>query len=225
MKILGTSRYSILQLKDAAKKLKLSFTLSMAPTLGVTAVKKSFGDKPVLQIVGKISSVRETRLPVLVTDSITAFSHANIPVYNPEDMCEVVTAALTARDIEVEVQSLDYMAYVSVAATASFMTEIQTAIYQITNPVLRKEVQANIIRFLDSRISGGVLKKLLQSNSRLEPIYALMNSAKAIALRSAVRRFRAGEDLAALELETKFTSFDIKYITRSAELTEARSLK
>lgn len=218
MRVCGTSRYSMLQLQRAAKEMGLTFIVHRISKGNGQPLRAIVGaGVPSLQLVGGLHSFRRRALPTLVTDCLSALSNTNLPIYNEADPQLVIEKALTTPKIEPDLNQPELLDYVEIAASPSHLMEIQTAIYRISNLPLRKQIQAAIIQFLDSRLSATQLKKLLSSSSKLEPLSNLMDSKESLALRDAVAQYRQGTDIAQLELETKFTSFDIMYITRSSE--------
>lgn len=218
MKVCGTSRYSMFQLQRAAKEMGLTFILHRITKASGQPLRSIVGaGVPSLQIVGGLDSFRRRALPTLVTDCLSALSNTNLPVYNEADPQLVIEKALNTPVIEPQLAQPELIDYVAIAASPSHLMEIQTAIYKVSNLPLRKQVQAAIIQFLDSRLSATQLRKLLSSSSKLETLSNLMASKESIALREAVARYRQGVDIAQIELETKVTSFDVMYITRSSE--------
>jgi len=141
----------------------------------------------------------------------------NIPQMEGDDVGEALRAARSLAPIELRISTPKIMDYVNTAVKPSFLMGVQTALYQIANPTLRKTVQSAVVQFFDTKLSLTALCKMLKENYRTEHLVALVASAEALALREAVLRFRKGEDLLNLELETKFMSFDLLYIVRSSD--------
>jgi len=222
MKICGTHKFSIHHISEALKVMKVPHILYRAPLEKFRGLKlrvgKGYAKVVVVDGLSSLSgSIRSKNLFIVVSAPLAELVRTNIPQMEGDDVGEALRAARSLAPIELRISTPKIMDYVNTAVKPSFLMGVQTALYQIANPTLRKTVQSAVVQFFDTKLSLTALCKMLKENYRTEHLVALVASAEALALREAVLRFRKGEDLLNLELETKFMSFDLLYIVRSSD--------
>ena len=220
MKICGTHKFSILQLSEILKSLRLTHLVyrshSGESNLGLKE-RVGEGKAPILVADG-LSSIRKKKGLIIVSAPLAELQSTNIPKLAGEDLVSEIEEAMEMEDIELKIKPPSIMHYVNTAVKPSFLMGVQTTLYQIPNPAVRKAAQTAVIQFLDTSLGLAALCKMLKSNLTTEPLIPLVNSPTSLALREAVARYRKGEDILQIEAETKFMSFDILYIARSSDL-------
>lgn len=217
MNICGTHKFSILQISQAISELGHSHLIYRAHGEFFPVLKRKVGngDTSILVADG-IKSIRNKKF-VVVTAPIAELAMTNIPILKGDDLPTEIEEMFKNEPTKLEIKNPEIMDFVNTAVTPSILTDIQTRLYQISNPMLRKSAQVAIIKFLDTRLSLTSTCKILRANYKTEDLAELVSRPEALALREAVIRYRKGEDLLKVELETNFTSFDILYVCRSAE--------
>lgn len=223
-KVIGSVRFSPWQVSEALKSMNVSHYLSLRGMH--RGVSKQIGDRPQVYIVGALHSIRPRMLPhiVFLCGAKTALAQTSAK-YMLEDLAPDTIKAVMAkvRPYTFKVNAPSIMDYVNTAVRPSFLMDVQTMLYQISNAGIRKIAQASVIKFFDSKLGPRQLKSLLQGNYATEPILQLMQDPRALHLRDAVARVRAGEDPTAVTLETEFLPFDLLYVMRSSEKSDANT--
>ena len=221
-RICGTHKYSARQLSEFVSELKLTHLVYRAHSSArsVLRYRVGHGDATVLIADGLNSIRRKSKGLVIVTAPRAELALTNIPMLDGVDLHVEIEEALQSDPLTLEIKTASVMDFVNVAVKPSILTDIQTSLYRISNPQLRKSAQTGIVRTLDSKQSLFKLIRELKANFYTEPLGELAQKPEFEALKAAVLRFRKGEDPLSIELSSQFTSFDILYIARSSDLID-----
>lgn len=217
MIVYGTFRYSPFDLSQALQELGWVHGVYRSASGNNRSVRQRHGEGAFKAVVAiGLSSVPLKAKKVFVVAPKSELELTNIPLINSDiPLIQAIEEANTKIE-KVELHTVSIMEYVDSAAKPSFLNKVQTHIYQLgTN--LQGPVRKQIISYLDSKLSYIRLRHFLKSNLNYAPLMILMDSPEAFKLRAVVERYRKGEDLAELELETSVASFDVSYITRASE--------
>ena len=212
LKICGTYRLSILDISRALSAVGVAHIINNAPT------KTKIGEGPARAFIadGLRSVIRRKGL-IIVVDSKTALTYSNVPIWDasPEDIISSLHELKQWPRTTVVVRKPTIMSLVNQAVTPSFLTDVQTLLYRISNHALRKAAQQGVISYLNSETSKKALLETFGTSYAFDALKELIARPTAGVLREAVSRFRKGEDIKRIEKDTKCSSFDIMYLVRS----------
>jgi hypothetical protein len=178
-----------------------------------------------VHIIPKVSVPRE-RLIYLVIDARSALATTNIDnSLWPEQRNEYFIPSLIAKLKEVRKANTSWefvskdpsiLDYVNVATKPSFLNDLQTEFYRISNYAQRKEIQIACIAYFGGFLSFSKLKTQLKSNLKFQELLRLMESPKARELQEAVAqlRFKSVDQVAK---DTGFETFELSYILKSSQ--------
>ena len=228
LKICRTSSYSILEISRALQQLEWSHVINSAANRRASsskrgAMKVKVGDgRTYVLIADGLRSIQERRGVIVVVDSASALSHTNIPrIPDDRPLVKALEALPNLWRTEVKIDRPKVMDYVNKAVKPSFLTSLQTAIYRISNHRLRKEAQAVIIAFMNSKASAKAMQGVFDKHYALATLKQLMQDPKVPVLKAAVEIFRKTGDEKAVEASTGCSTFDILYLVRSYDKTVA----
>lgn len=234
----GIPDYSILQVSECLRNLRLSHTLEGGLKHMVYNVDGLCVQQPIWPIViDKVKTIPKLRSKfdrtvLFVCDSRAALATTNInaalwPEHRSPSMVEDFKLALTVAHHKTEEWSLinnepTTLDYVNSATKPSFVNLLQTALYKVTPYGLRKEVQQLMIAYLAGSASYTALNKKLKTSLKLQPLSDLLHLPKAKELREAVLMLSKSsvEDVAK---KTGFATFELLYLSRSNAKTSSEN--
>lgn len=186
---------------------------------------------PSVHAVSKYKCDMENQI-LFVCDSLALLSTCNMGILRPQDIeasmrrsleYAIANPMLGWKLVRVEPSITDY---VSGATKPSYLNEVQTLLYKISNYDLRKEIQGLIIGCLAGAESRTKLAAKLASNHKLDELRILVKDPKFNLLRDAVAMHQRGSAIEVVASATGFENFEILYITRSsAKSLETKKLK
>lgn len=185
------------------------------------------GIVPGLSYLSRYTS-KHNRQILIICDSLSSLATCNLGILDTQDLSNIagcLRSALMAATKEplngwhlVRKQPTT-QDYVDGATKPSYLNFIQTSLYRISNYPLRKEVQALVIKYLNSDIQLKVLMNKLQSSYKLAELQDLLKNDKAVNLRNAVAAYKASQRLELTAKEFKTETFEILYVVNSASKT------
>jgi hypothetical protein len=236
--LVDTSPY---ELSDMLRHIRMSHTLvgGFVRTLHLT-VDGLCSQQPVWPVViDKVKTIKKVHIKkdhrvYFVCDSRAALAATNIrkdcwpEIRNATVEDSIVRALLVSKagkgDWVLKTTDLSIEHYVDIATKPSFFNNIQTQLYRITPYGLRKEVNLMCVSYLAGATSWMVLKRKLKSSLKLVQVLELMDTQKARDLREAVRQARSA-DVEVVAKATSFETFEILYVLRSHEKSQAQPVK
>ncbi len=162
---------------------------------------------------------------LMICDSLALLSTCNLRTLKPHNMEVTLKKALeyaVANPMDgwaLVRREPSIKEYVDNATTPSYLNLIQSDLYKITPYDLRREVQALLIGCLAGVETKAKLVAKLKSSHKLDSLLELIKDPKFIGLRDAVALFKSNGDADATALSTGYQSFEILYVTRSANKT------
>lgn len=231
---LGVVDYAPMQLSEILRSLKLSH--SYVCKTGVRYSEFEFDGisktQPVWPVIVDrvhiIPKVKVERSPLvyLVTDARAALSTTNIDrSLWPENRVQEFSLVLKEKLIAAHKENLSWefvskdpsiLDYVNVATKPSFLNDLQTEFYRISNYAQRKEIQVACIAYFGGFLSFSKLRTQLKANLKFQELLRLMESPKAKELQAAVAqlRFKTVDQVAK---DTGFETFELSYILKSSQ--------
>ncbi len=205
-KVYGTSLYSVLDISETLKELKVSHWVKTkkyhAPPRGAVLVTDGV-------------DLWERPFTNFIVSSAAELSLTNFPRLAGVGLKEDVAAALKqGRATRPQVRVLTHEDYVNWLAKPSVLNLIQTEMYRIQPYSLRKRTQQLILDFFNSRISPRALTRELQSNLKQEGLIPLIN--QAMYIRDAIARLDK-EELGHVSETAGVPTFELLYLTRAGK--------
>lgn len=228
LKICCTYKMSILDLSRALMVLGWDHVINSAHNRRASSHKRGamrikIGSGPTkVFIADGLRSIQERKGVIIVVDSKAALSRTNLPSLDHRTTGNPLLGLPSLERTDVVIRKPKVMEYVNAAVKPSFLTDLQTSLYRISNHGVRKEAQTNVIKFFNSKLSLRALSLSLSNSFALEPLKDHMKRPEVERLRTAVTLFRQGKDIKEIEKETKCSSFDILYLVRSFDKSNVK---
>ena len=209
-----TFKHSLLQVHEILVAHKIPHSIHAKAGRHGSPKRKMFKCPPHVTVHDDLRAIKTigkySKVPIIMVLSKTEAEYTNLPAFDPD-------SPVPTLDVKPELVLPSIMDYVNVAVKPSYLMNIQTALYRISNHNTRKVAQAAVIKYLDNKLSWRQLKLLLTGNLATEPLVRILACDEAEQLKQAVSSVRAGADVKEVAAITDFCTFDILYIIRSSE--------
>jgi len=116
---------------------------------------------------------------------------------------------------ELKIKNPTIMDYVNTAVKPSFLNDLGTLFYKISNYQQRKEIQKLCIGYLASSTPKNKMLSALKANLKFEAILNLMTSDKAQELKDAVAQLKT-DPVDVVANRTGLATFELLYVSKSA---------
>lgn len=209
-KVWATSIYSPMEISEALRKLKVSHVLSTGRRELVFDSKRK-QPSPV-RIASDLNDVSLTSINFIVA-SIAELNLTNYKMLPRIELTEALKTALQDKStIKPKVRVLSPIDYVEQVARPSLLNKVQTEIYKIQPYALRKQTNAIVLSYLNSKISKKKLRKLLADNLKHEALLPLLLSADS--LRDAVAEVAKGQAVEQVAEASGHPTFELLYLSK-----------
>lgn len=209
-RIWSTFMLSPLALSDELRSLNVSHKVDLGSR------QKAQVDCGFAQPRAVIITVWQKGVPKYVEDAVNfivapqgMLKATNFPLL--KDLAGVKAALLSPRAIKPVVELPSPLGYVDAVAKPSILNKIQTQIYHIQPYKFRKEVQALVLAYMNSKVSTARLKRELKDNLKCELLLRLLIEASAH--REAVARLK-NQSVEQVALETGIPTFELLYLSK-----------
>lgn len=211
-----TSAYSPLEISISLRRLNVSHTRSINGES--RKINRKLSQPMPVHVSDYVTDLRPKTVNFIVAAkaelSLTNYVDLSTLKDRGSDLDSLLAYALTnLRWVVPSVQILSPMDYVNQVAKPSLLNKIQTEVYKIQPYALRKQTQALILDYLNSRVSDRQIKQAMSNNLKLELILPMVLEAKS--LRDAVARLKIGkETVEEVALATGHPTFELLYISK-----------
>lgn len=212
-RIYATSFHSVFDISDGLRRLKVSH--SVVNRGRIKHVDLGFKQKLPVRVGNDVNSWDPKSVNFIVS-SMAEISLTNFPRLGTGDVQEDLSTALNSGPSVIPcVKTMGMHDYVNWLAKPSILNKIQTEVYKIQPYSLRKQTQALVLDFFNSRISVKRMLASLQDNMKHDGLASCIPDA--VYLRDAVARLQT-EDLTKVSLETGVPTFELLYLSKIREV-------
>lgn len=208
-RIHATPRYSPWEISQALASLRVTHTVTS--NRRTVRVNRRLAQPLAVHVTDDICGYRKGAVNFIVA-SLAELELTNFTPLTQKPLEAAIKEALLVKTTIVpEVRNLSAIDYVNMVAKPSLLNKIQTEIYKIQPYGLRKQTQALVLDYLNSRISKKGLRNALSNNLKHEALLPLVLSAES--LRNAVARL-AKETPEVIAADTGHPTFELLYLSK-----------
>jgi hypothetical protein len=221
--IYATSRYSLYEISVALRSLKVSHTIDPeAKHRPVKVVDLGYEQPLPVRLSPRVSGYCETGVN-FISASVAELKDTNFTPFHSGSLAASLRAMLVEQHkITPTILSRDANSYVDSLAKPSMLNHLQTEVYKIQPYALRKEVQALVLEYFNSKISIKSAKQQLQRSMKTERFVKIFQDM--LPLRLAVAELKT-KPVELVEKETGFSAFELLYLTKAKIVKEPKSSK
>jgi hypothetical protein len=207
--VFSSATFSMWDISDALRSLKVSHTIDPDEKTWKAKFVNMKREQPrSVHIAAGVATLRSESINFIVS-SYGMLSTTNIPPLSGPDLISAIrTALLSDQTTCVQVQHMSPVDYINHVAKPSLLNKLLTEVQHIQPYALRKQTQALIVEYFNSRVSERVINTFLSKTLRLERLKPLIADGKP--LRAAVEMLK-NMDAETVALQTGVPSFDIQY--------------
>lgn len=215
--VFSSTVFSAFDLSETLRSLKVTHTID-SPTKGVKARRVNMKQPQPrdVHICYTLKGLRPRAINFIV-GSHGMLSMTNVPALSgPDLVTALMTALLSEAETRIEVSHMSPVDYINHVAKPSLLNKILTAVQHVSPYTFRKEVQAMIVDYFNSRCSERTLLRFLARNMKLEAkLTPIIKDGHE--LRRAVQLLKEGGDPEVVSMQTGVPAFDMQYFLNAGK--------
>lgn len=212
IRIWGTANYSAWDISTVLRKLRVAHTIDSGEKHCPQKVVQPGLEVPKVHVSPRVAGYR-VGVVNFISASVAELSDTNfLPLVSTDLEAAVCHALRSPQAIVPDVKVWDASSYVDVIAHPSILNKIQTEVYRIQPYTLRKEIQALVLEFFNSRVGVRETMHILEKSVKTEKLKPVFKAALPLRAAVAMLKSKTAEQVAA---DTGFSAFELLYLTKA----------